>query len=82
MIGLFKKALTKKFEDSTFAYDENDTVWMPELLKFIDIQKIPQELYVRSQQQVEKPASKLTLPFSPSSPLVLVPPQVKQQKER
>lgn len=81
MAVVLKKVLPKNLQESTFIYDENDAVWMPELLKFIDIKRIPQELYVRSQQQVEQVAGskpKFPLPFPPPPPMMPGPTQVKK----
>jgi len=40
---------TKKVKDSILVFDENDAIWLPEILKFTSLDKLP-ELFVPSQQ--------------------------------
>lgn len=41
--------LPKDFQSHAILFGEDDTVWMPELLKFLDANQLPPELYARSQ---------------------------------
>lgn len=52
-LNLLKKSIPEKEQKLITFYDEDDTVWMPELLKFMDPEYMPPELYVRSQHQAK-----------------------------
>jgi len=49
-LGLLKGALPKKLQGSVYSYDDDDTKWLPELLKFLDPATIPAGLYVKSKE--------------------------------
>lgn len=72
-IKVVKQSLQEHMQKLVNAYDDNDATWMPELLKFINADSMPAELYVKSQHpEAMAPAFSF---FAKPPPVAMAPAQ-------